>query len=69
MNVQVLSVLTSYYHNTLRSIVWVDSRGIDEKSTLQWSLTHQEEAVDNEPDPLVMVAWLCPNLEEVVLLG
>lgn len=46
--------------------MWVDSQ--TQETT--WSLIRRMTGNDaNQPDPLVMAAWLCPKLEEVVLLG
>ncbi|XP_025831431.1 F-box only protein 33 isoform X2 [Agrilus planipennis] len=68
INVDVLNLLSSWYPQTLRSIMWVDSRSPDLEGT--WDLVNRfRDAEINEPDPLVMAAWLCTKLEEVVLLG
>lgn len=69
INLEVLNLLSSWYSQTLRSIVWVDSQCDNSQST-SWHLVRRLGDPDaNQPDPLVMAAWLCPNLEEIVLLG
>ncbi|KAG8225546.1 hypothetical protein J437_LFUL002062 [Ladona fulva] len=60
VNLQTLNLLSVWYYNTLRSVWWVDS----------FPGALPVEAVDEEqPDPLVMAAWRCTQLEELVLIG
>lgn len=58
-------MIPNWYFRTLRSIVWIDSQYRDSQSTTDSLIKLQE----TEPDPLVMAAWACRGLEEVVLLG
>lgn len=58
-----MNLLSSWYRSSLRSIIWVDSR----TSRSVWVFV--ELLQRNTPDPLVMAAWTCTKLEEVVLLG
>ncbi|KAF5271299.1 hypothetical protein FQR65_LT05314 [Abscondita terminalis] len=69
INLDVLNLLSTWYPVSLRSIVWVDSRSQDSQSA-SWNLIRRLGGPDaNQPDPLVMAAWLCAKLEEIVLLG
>ncbi|KAB0803545.1 hypothetical protein PPYR_00515 [Photinus pyralis] len=68
INLDVLNVLSMWYPATLRSIVWVDSHNQDSQSS-SWCLVRHSDTNGDEPNPLVMAAWRCPHLEEIVLLG
>lgn len=49
--------------------MWVDSQCHNSQNTT-WDLVRRLGGPDaNQPDPIVMAAWLCAKLEEVVLLG
>lgn len=63
LNLTVFNLISSWYARNFRSIMWVDSQS--QETT--WSIIRRMG--DNHPDPLVMAAWLCPKLEEIVLLG
>lgn len=60
----VLEFLSAYYVNTLRTFVWVDSLNNSKQS---WAF--MTSRFDNSPDPLIMMSWLCKNLEELVMYG
>lgn len=62
INLTVLEFLSANYHKTLRSIMWIDSHGQHDGS---WIIAKSTDT----PDPLVLMAWLCKKLEELVLLG
>ncbi|KAJ9575885.1 hypothetical protein L9F63_007251, partial [Diploptera punctata] len=62
LNNAALHILSSWYAQRLRSLWWVDSLG----SAAAQSLV---QTGVGEPDPLVMAAWRCKHLEEIVLLG
>ncbi|XP_046744823.1 F-box only protein 33 [Diprion similis] len=61
VNVRALHQLSSWYPKTLRSVVWIDC--IDLKPSLP--ITYES----NSPDPLVLIAWTCTKLMELVFLG
>lgn len=63
LNSGALHRLSSWYTHTLRSLWWVDSLGSAAAHCLVQS------SADEQPDPLVMAAWRCSNLEEIILLG
>ncbi|GLV43555.1 uncharacterized protein CBL_04097 [Carabus blaptoides fortunei] len=66
LNLTVFNLISSWYARSFRSIMWVDSQSQE----TSWSLIKiMGENDANHPDPLVMAAWLCPKLEEIVLLG
>ncbi|RZC41072.1 F-box only protein 33, partial [Asbolus verrucosus] len=64
VNMGMLEFLSAYYAETLRSIMWVDSLSNSKQS---WSFLTSH--YDNSPDPLIMISWLCKNLEELVFYG
>ncbi|CAH0550463.1 unnamed protein product [Brassicogethes aeneus] len=64
VNLHVLESLSSYYPETLRSVMWIDSLS-DNKGSWKFA----EPQYDQSPDPFVLMAWLCKRLEEVVLYG
>lgn len=62
LNSAALHRLSSWYAQRLRSLWWVDSLGSAAAHCLV-------QTAAEEPDPLVMAAWRCKQLEEIVLLG
>lgn len=67
---EALHLLSTWYSATLRSVVYVDSQ-TDEPDGNSWNIVRSPltTRLDLDPDPFVMMAWLCPKLEEIVLLG
>jgi len=63
LNSGALHRLSTWYARSLRSLWWVDSMGSAAANCLVQSSAHEQ------PDPLVMAAWRCSNLEEIILLG
>ncbi|XP_015177441.1 PREDICTED: F-box only protein 33 [Polistes dominula] len=63
-NIEVLHRLSSWYFDTFKSLIWIDS--ID--TTVNTPATYDPNEPDS-PDPLVFVAWKCTNLVEIVLIG
>lgn len=72
VNVEVLHKLSAWYPSTFRSLIWVDSQCLLENSNA-WAIIRQDDILvaqnEHQPDPIVMMAWLCTKLEEVVLFG
>ncbi|PSN53043.1 hypothetical protein C0J52_03960 [Blattella germanica] len=62
LNSAALHRLSTWYAKCLRSLWWVDSLG----SAASQSLV---QPMGEEPDPIVMAAWRCTQLEEIVLLA
>ncbi|XP_071448888.1 F-box only protein 33-like [Hetaerina americana] len=60
VNLATLNLLSVWYYKTLRSVWWVDSFP---------SALLIDAVNEGQPDPLVMAAWRCTHLEELVLLG
>lgn len=48
--------------------MWVDSQSHGELSN-SWNIVRHIEEAHAETDPLVMLAWRCRLLEELVLIG
>lgn len=63
INCDALEYLSRYYKETLRSMIWVDSMRIQEYRNIM------ELVLRTEQDPLVMMAWRCKKLEEIVIHG
>ncbi|CAH1163846.1 unnamed protein product [Phaedon cochleariae] len=63
VNLQIVENLSNYA-DTLRSVLWVDSLSNSDNS---WILV--KPWLDESPDPFVLTAWLCKNLEEFVFFG
>ncbi|XP_063984787.1 F-box only protein 33 isoform X2 [Diachasmimorpha longicaudata] len=59
VNLAALFNLSAWYSSSLKSFVWIDSINEDE----MWPLT------DDRADALVLMAWRCPNLLEMVYIG
>ncbi|XP_052122151.1 F-box only protein 33 [Frankliniella occidentalis] len=70
INVLALQKVSMWYANTLRSIYWVDSLQSAGTNTLldleEGPFTNPDQII---PNPLIMCAWRCIKLEEIVLLG
>lgn len=63
INCDALEYLSRHYKDTLRSMVWVDSMRIEEYRNIM------ELVLRTEQDPLVMMAWRCKKLEEIIIHG
>ncbi|XP_065082101.1 F-box only protein 33 [Ochlerotatus camptorhynchus] len=63
INCDALEYLSHYYKETLKSMIWVDSMRIEEYRNIM------EMVVRTNQDPLVMMAWRCKKLEEIVIHG
>lgn len=69
MNLTVLHRIPTWYSETFRSLVWIDSQCYDE-SDASYVFIGQGAGLETvAPDPLVMIAWLCMKLEEIALIG
>ncbi|XP_057331551.1 F-box only protein 33 [Microplitis mediator] len=60
VNLGALYTIASYYSTSLKSLMWIDSADNNELSL---------PPTDGNPDGLVMVAWRCVNLQEIVYIG
>ncbi|XP_003491682.1 F-box only protein 33 [Bombus impatiens] len=64
-NIRVLHRLSRWYSLTLKSLIWIDS--------VQPSAKNIPATYDpndpHSPDPLVLVAWKCTKLVEIVFIG
>jgi len=63
LNIYALHRLSTWYSNTLRSLHWVDSLQSEKTSCLTELVEVQNI------NPIVMCAWRCKRLEEIVLIG
>uniref|UniRef100_A0AAG5D519 F-box domain-containing protein n=1 Tax=Anopheles atroparvus TaxID=41427 RepID=A0AAG5D519_ANOAO len=63
INCEALEYLSRHYKDTLRSMIWVDSMRIEEYRNIM------ELVLRTEQDPLVMMAWRCKKLEEIIIHG
>lgn len=61
INMELLELMPLYYKRTLRSLMWIDSIRNSKDS---WTFIQL-----HIPNPLVMAAWLCKQLEELVMYG
>lgn len=71
INLEALHLLSTWYSSTLRSVMYVDSQS-NELDGTSWYIVRppfEMHAGNLDPDPFVMMAWLCTKLEEIVLLG
>lgn len=65
MNLSVL-VKLAMYRETFVSLIWVDNfSNVD----AQVFLNRQVAADDIQPQELIILAWLCKKLEELVVIG
>lgn len=66
-NIEVLHRLSSWYPPTLKSLIWIDSMDtrINTTRTIRASNSNEPDI----PDPLVLVAWRCTKLVEVMFIG
>lgn len=65
INVAALRLMTMWYSETLRHLTIVDA--LDHSG---WGMLTEGRDDDQEtPDPLVMLAWKCKNLEHLTLCG
>ncbi|KAK0097154.1 hypothetical protein PV326_003091 [Microctonus aethiopoides] len=64
VNVQALSILSLWYNRTLQSLMWIDSK--DENELLPPT---DDLSAPGSPDALVLIAWRCNNLIEMVYIG
>ncbi|XP_029055392.1 F-box only protein 33 [Osmia lignaria lignaria] len=65
VNIRALHRLSSWYSLTLKSLIWIDS--MEPRITFE-PATHDPDDPDS-PDPLVLVAWKCTKLVEIVFIG
>uniref|UniRef100_A0A182T6R3 F-box domain-containing protein n=1 Tax=Anopheles maculatus TaxID=74869 RepID=A0A182T6R3_9DIPT len=63
INCDALEYLSLHYKDTLRSLIWVDSMRIEEYRNIMELMMHTEQ------DPLVMMAWRCKKLQELIVHG
>ncbi|XP_035913632.1 F-box only protein 33 [Anopheles stephensi] len=63
INCEALEYLSRHYKDTLRSLIWVDSMRIEEYRNIM------ELVMRTEQDPLVMMAWRCKKLQELIVHG
>lgn len=63
INCDALEYLSRHYKDTFRSMVWVDSMRIEEYRNIM------ELVLRTEQDPLVMMAWRCKKLQEIIIHG
>ncbi|XP_067002724.2 F-box only protein 33 [Anabrus simplex] len=66
LNCRALQCLSDWYTQSLRSLWWVDSMSSPACYCLVQQYILDEQM---QPDPLVILAWKCTNLQEIVLLG
>ncbi|KAK8389759.1 hypothetical protein O3P69_009036 [Scylla paramamosain] len=65
INIAALRLMSNWYSETLRHLMWVDS--LDHSG---WGMLTEGRDEDQEtPDPLVMLAWKCKHLEHLTLFG
>ncbi|XP_076248567.1 F-box only protein 33 [Calliopsis andreniformis] len=64
VNIRALHLLSTWYAHTLKSLIWIDSMG----ARISKSATYDPDD-PNSPDPLVLVAWKCTKLVEMVFIG
>ncbi|XP_048508438.1 F-box only protein 33 isoform X1 [Athalia rosae] len=61
VNVRALDLLSGWYPHILRSVIWIDS--VDSSQCMPAT------SEPDRPDPLVLLAWTCTKLTEIVFLG
>lgn len=59
-----LHILYDLYPTCLKALWWVDITSSNENATLDTYEIH-----NGRPHPLVMVAWRCRKLKELVIIG
>jgi hypothetical protein len=64
VNIDALHILYDYYPSCLSALWWVDITSSNENATLD-----AYEISNGQPHPLVMVAWRCLKLKELVIIG
>ncbi|CAL7944208.1 unnamed protein product [Xylocopa violacea] len=65
VNIRALHRLSMWYSHSLKSLIWIDSM---EPSARNIPATYDPSDPDS-PDPLVLVAWKCTKLVEIVFIG
>ncbi|XP_014211388.1 F-box only protein 33 [Copidosoma floridanum] len=65
VNNAALHQISDFYSETLQSIIWIDSLNFH-KNTMN-SLYDVDTLLN--PDPLILAAWKCKNLNEIVFIG
>ncbi|KAJ8678769.1 hypothetical protein QAD02_014556 [Eretmocerus hayati] len=65
INVTALHQLSDWYSSTLQSLIWIDSFNSQENNLLD-SLIYDDT---HNPDPVVLAAWRCKNLSEIIFIG
>ncbi|XP_060536509.1 F-box/LRR-repeat protein 3 isoform X2 [Cylas formicarius] len=63
VNMEVLRTLPTFYANTLRSVIWIDSL-----SDCDYSWKCSKSSV-NIPDPFILMSWQCLHFEELIIYG
>ncbi|XP_011494208.1 PREDICTED: F-box only protein 33 [Ceratosolen solmsi marchali] len=65
VNVTAFQIISDWYSSTLKSLIWIDS--------FNYHQNHFNSVYNfgdlNNPDPLVLAAWKCKNLSEIVFIG
>nr|XP_022904515.1 F-box only protein 33-like [Onthophagus taurus] len=70
INIRLLDLLSRYYEKTLRSFMWIDSLNNQRIAwNLSASLRRNLYPDGPDPDPLIILAWLCSELEEITFMG
>ncbi|XP_011313575.1 F-box only protein 33 [Fopius arisanus] len=64
VNLRALFKLSSWYSSSLKSLVWIDSMDHDELEP-----PTDDYSVADSADALVLIAWRCLNLVEMVYIG
>ncbi|KAG7211356.1 hypothetical protein KM043_010646 [Ampulex compressa] len=64
VNIRALHRISIWYPTTLKSLTWIDSM-----SPLRTMPATHDPSDPDGPDPLVLVAWKCTALVEIVFIG
>ncbi|XP_015119600.1 F-box only protein 33 [Diachasma alloeum] len=64
VNLRALFNLSSWYSSSLKSLVWIDSMDDDEAQPPTYN-----HSIADRTDALVLIAWRCANLVEMVYIG
>lgn len=64
VNLRALFKLSSWYSTSLKSLVWIDSMDHDELEP-----PTDDRSLADSADALVLIAWRCANLMEMVYIG
>lgn len=69
INIRALHRLSSWYSLTLKSLTWIDSMDHRQDPSNELAPLNEQNDRDSPPDPLVLVAWKCTKLVEIVFIG